>query len=77
MEPVDYTATIPLVRRNADGSVNRRDLTFTFPAVDVDTAETVARRAAWEVVAAMPSVGDNNAHGWKIASHGVAVEPAS
>lgn len=77
MDPADYTATIPLVRRNEDGGADTRDLTFTFPAVSRDVADDVAKEIAWVVVTAIPNVGDNNRYGWKIADPGVAVEPAS
>lgn len=74
--PTFFDITVPLVRHNADTTMNTYDVTVRIPSTDEDTARDVARQLGWAIRENLPDVGDNNRHGWKIANYGVSVEVA-
>lgn len=76
MTPTYFDITVPLVRRNADGSTDTHDVAACIPSTDEESARDVARQLGWAIVENLPDVGDNNKHGWKIANYGVGVEVA-
>lgn len=71
-----FEITVPLTRHNEDGSRHTHDVTLRFPSTDEESAEKAGAEIAWAIVTNLPSVGDNNRFGWKIANYGVAVEVA-
>lgn len=70
----DFDVTIPLIRTDEDGRSHQRDINLRIPSRDIDAATETAQEIGWVIVAELPKSNDNNRHGWKIASYGVAVK---
>ncbi len=69
-----FDVTAPLVRHPADGQPERMEVSIRIPSGDFESAEKAAHEIAWAIVTNLPSEGDNNRYGWKIAEGGATVE---
>lgn len=61
-----FDVTIPLTRRNDDGTKDRHDVTVRIPSADHLSAESAGVEIGYAIVGNLPVVGDKNAHGWKM-----------